>query len=166
VNTPVYFLKLDTTGCRGELISPNFYWLIGPSKDAALNKLSSMPLTKVTVSAKVKSIHGLNVIKITLQNSQDTVALMAHVQLRNALGRRILPVYYSDNYISLVPGESRSITVTADPKGFAGQPPILAVDGWNITVAKIKQPGITIEANVDAQPDHSPFTGLPVQADR
>jgi hypothetical protein len=29
---------------------------------------------------------------------------MAHVQLRRKSGERVLPVFYSDNYVSLVPG--------------------------------------------------------------
>lgn len=32
--------------------------------------------------------------------------------LLNADGACILPVYYSDNYIALMPGESRTVTAT------------------------------------------------------
>lgn len=38
---------------------------------------------------------------------------MAHLQLRRkSSGERVLPVFYSDNYVSLAPGESRTVTTT------------------------------------------------------
>jgi hypothetical protein len=47
-----------------------------------------------------------------------------------ATGERILPAYYSENYVSLMPGEERTVTVEF-PAG-AGQPAI-GLRGWNLT---------------------------------
>jgi hypothetical protein len=55
--------------------------------------------------------------KLTLLNASD--------------GSRILPAYYSDNYVSLLPGESREIEIVypgASAKGAA----TVAVRGWNL----------------------------------
>jgi hypothetical protein len=39
---------------------------------------------------------------------------MAHLQLRNQrANQRVLPVYYSENYVSLLSGESRTIRIEA-----------------------------------------------------
>ena len=39
---------------------------------------------------------------------------MSHLQLRKARsGQRVLPVFYSDNYVSLLPGERKTLTVEA-----------------------------------------------------
>jgi hypothetical protein len=60
---------------------------------------------------------------------------MTHLQLRQASsGQRVLPVFYSDNYVSLLPGESRAITLQAALQDLNGDLPLLAVDGWNVTV--------------------------------
>jgi hypothetical protein len=60
---------------------------------------------------------------------------MTHLQLRQAgSGLRVLPVFYSDNYLSLLPGETRTITVQAASADLNGDLPLLAVDGWNVTV--------------------------------
>jgi hypothetical protein len=46
-------------------------------------------------------------------------------------GTRILPAYYSDNYVSLLPGESREIEIEYPVKSGTGAPQ-LAVRGWNL----------------------------------
>ena len=44
---------------------------------------------------------------------------------------RLLPVFYSDNYVSVLPGESKTITLDYTPK--AGVTPEVSVRGWNLT---------------------------------
>ena len=50
-----------------------------------------------------------------------SIALMAHVQLRRKSGERVLPVFYSDNYVSLVPGETKTIEIEAAASAFKGE---------------------------------------------
>jgi len=83
--------------------------------------------------------------------------------LRRKSGARILPAYYSDNYISLVPGETRTITIEAALKDFKGEGALVSFDGWNVTVAAADFNGVSVAANLDAQPDRWPATGLPIQ---
>ena len=91
----------------------------------------------------------------------QNIALMAHVQLRRKSGERVLPVFYSDNYVSLVPGESKTITIEAAASDFKGEDALIVVDGWNVTVAPASFPAVSIKPNLEAQPDRSPATGLP-----
>ncbi len=91
---------------------------------------------------------------------------MAHVQLRRKSGERVLPAFYSDNYVSLVPGESKTITIDSADSDFHGpdsksQDALIVVDGWNVTVAPASFLGASIAPNVEAQPEHWPATGLP-----
>jgi hypothetical protein len=44
-------------------------------------------------------------------------------------GQRILPAYYSENYISLLPGEER-VVIVEFPAGSAK--PAIGVRGWNL----------------------------------
>jgi len=48
-------------------------------------------------------------------------------------GQRILPVYYEDNYFSLLPGESRRIHLECGPVAH----PEVTLDGWNVKPATI-----------------------------
>ena len=56
--------------------------------------------------------------------------------LDGANGPRILPAYYSDNYISLLPNEQRTVQI-AYPASAAHSHPVIAVRGWNITPATV-----------------------------
>jgi hypothetical protein len=98
---------------------------------------------------------------VMLHNPSASVAVMAHVQLRRKSGERVLPVFYSDNYISLVPNETKTITIDAAQSDFKGEDSLIVVDGWNVTVAPASYPGIAVAPNLEAQPDRSPETGLP-----
>ena len=89
---------------------------------------------------------------------------MAHLQLRSAhTGERVLPVYVSDNYVSLTANEFKTITMEADLSAFKGDDPLITVDGWNVTVVPANLHDVEIAPNLDAQPDHWPVTGLPFE---
>jgi hypothetical protein len=87
---------------------------------------------------------------------------MAHVQLRRESGERVLPVFYSDNYVSLAPNETKTIEIEAAASDFQSEDPLIVVDGWNVTVAPATFGAVSVAPNLDAQPDHWPTTGLPV----
>jgi beta-mannosidase len=53
-----------------------------------------------------------------------------------------LPVYYSENYLSLLPGESRTVAIEAAATHVGDDPPAVALDGWNVTAAMAVTPGI------------------------
>jgi hypothetical protein len=44
--------------------------------------------------------------------------------------QRLLPAYYSDNYVSLLPGETVHISVSAPQ--IAAQESLFTVRGWNV----------------------------------
>jgi mannosylglycoprotein endo-beta-mannosidase len=76
---------------------------------------------------------------------------------------RVLPVYYSDNYVSLAPGESRIITIQAAAADLIGEAPRVVIDGWNVDVSDTGS-SVPVIANVNAQVDHWPVTNLPIVA--
>ena len=49
---------------------------------------------------------------VRIKNTGSAAALMIKLTLDDAAtGQRILPAYYSENYVSLLPGEERTVTV-------------------------------------------------------
>jgi Exo-beta-D-glucosaminidase Ig-fold domain/Glycosyl hydrolases family 2/Glycosyl hydrolases family 2, sugar binding domain/Glycosyl hydrolases family 2, TIM barrel domain len=182
--SPVHFIKLDLKDSTGKLLSQNFYWR-GPNSGLAnaftgdpdnLKSLDSMKTVTLHASAAQSEADGKLQISVSLHNPGPGIALMAHLQLRHGkpsssanpdpltnVTSRVLPVYYSDNYISLVPGESRTITIEAAEADLKGDSPQIVVDGWNIAVAAASSP-VPIALNINAQVDHWPVTGLPIVA--
>ena len=160
----VHFIKLELHSSTGELLSSNFYWRALPEHQDDLTALNQLPM--VTLTAKVDplegKIAGRRLLQVTLHNPTNQIALMAHMQLRRKSGERVLPVFYSDNYVSLLPNESKTITIDAAESDFKGEDALIVVDGWNVSVVPASFPGASVAPNLDAQPDRSPETGLPL----
>ena len=162
--SPVYFLKLELHDAQGKLVSRNFYWQGTAEHPDDLTDLEKLPTVTLDVKAESKDADGKRLLTVTLHNPTANVALMAHLQLRRQRsGERVLPVYASDNYVSLMANETRTITLEADVSAFNGEDALVVLDGWNTTVAPASFAGVTIAPNIDAEPTHWPVTGLPFQ---
>ncbi len=161
---PVHFMKLTLKDASGKQISDNFYWRANaehPDDMRALNELHTMTL-EAQLSREDSGDKAL--LTVSLHNPGTEVALMTHLQLRRqGSGDRVLPVYYSDNYISLVPGESKTITIEAATADLKGDTPLVVVDGWNVAVTPASSAGASIKLNDNAQVNHWPTNGLPIQ---
>jgi Exo-beta-D-glucosaminidase Ig-fold domain/Glycosyl hydrolases family 2/Glycosyl hydrolases family 2, sugar binding domain/Glycosyl hydrolases family 2, TIM barrel domain len=161
--SPVHFVQLELRDGSGKLLSDNFYWRGLPQQQDDLQALNQ--LAPITLDAKAvrSEANGKVLLTITLHNPGSQVALMAHLQLRRKnTGDRVLPVFYSDNYVSLVPNETRTITVEAAAADLKGDTPLVVVDGWNIEGASFSGPDVAIAPNWNAQVAHWPATGLPM----
>ncbi len=155
--TELYFVKLDLTDPNGKLLSTNFYWQNVAEDDYA----GLMELPPVTLSIHAQShVSGQNtVFDVTVNNPTANIALLTHLQLhQKAGGRRVLPVFYSDNYLSLAPGESRALTIEAATKDLASDAALL-VDGYNVNVTPVDGP-VAVMLNQNAQPLHWPASNL------
>ena len=88
-------------------------------------------LAPITLEAKATRANadGKCLLTVTLHNPGTQVALMAHLQLRRKQsGDRVLPVFHSDNYVSLVPNESKTISIEAAEADLKGDSPLVVVD--------------------------------------
>jgi mannosylglycoprotein endo-beta-mannosidase len=156
--TPLYFIKLDLTDVKGNLLSTNFYWQ-HVSQDQ-LDGLENLSTVTLDAEASAHANGDKTMITVTLHNNSQHVALLSHLQLhQKKSGRRVLPVFYSDNYISLVPGESSTVTIEAATKDLRGDEPLIEVDGYNIDVKPVDGP-VSIALNLNAQPTHWPASNI------
>ena len=130
--TDLSFVTMELRDASGQMVSNNFYWRTGSPAD--LTALDSLPLVPLTLDAVRRDTGGTIALDVTVTNESPSVALMAHLQLRNQrTNTRVLPAWYSDNYISLVPGERRTITIEAAAADLGADRPLVTVDGWNVT---------------------------------
>jgi hypothetical protein len=159
-----HFIKLELHDAAGKLLSQNLYWHAQASTPDDLTDLNKLPEVALEAQVARTDADGKTTVTVTLHNPGKDVALMAHLQLRRAKsGERVLPAYASDNYISLLGGESRTVTIEADAKDLRGEDALVVVDGWNVGVVAASAKGAAIAENVDAQVSHWPVTGLPFQ---
>jgi len=157
----VHFVKLNLLNAQGQILSDNFYWRETVQDD--FQALDSLPLVTLGVQATQQTVGSNCLINVTLTNGSPTVALMSHLQLRQARsGQRVLPVFYSDNYVSLLSGESRALTITVATNDLSGDAPLLSVDGWNVTTTPSAPSGnaIGVTNNPGARANSGPASNL------
>ena len=155
--SPVHFVKLELKDASGKIVSDNFYWRALPTNAVDYTSLDKIASAQLDAKITRHDADGKCLLDVTLSNPTQVIAVMAHIQLRRAdTGARVLPVYYRENFVSLLPGESRTITVEADAKNLGGAQPLVMLDGWNVTVKNQSFSGASIALNTDAQPGGEP----------
>jgi hypothetical protein len=123
-------VKLELLDRAGALRSSNLYWR--GVTEASYRGLNALPAVHLESSA-ASSTDGENIVlTLHLANHASAAALAVKATLLDAAtGQRILPAYLSDNYISLLPGESATITARY-PAGTAKGPAKITLRGWNL----------------------------------
>jgi len=121
------FLSLRLTDTHQNIVSDNLYWL--PDEKGVYSGLKKIDATQLMVSAKQVSPGK---VEVTLNNpANGPVAFFNRLSLIDADSHnRLLPVFYSDNYVSVLPGEQKKIIISYDAakKG----KPMLDISGWNV----------------------------------
>ena len=130
----VHFIKLSLEE-NGKNISNNFYWRsLVEGNYQALNELPKINLSTNTSSIKTGSIWNL---KTTIKNLTNTPALMVRLKVVGSKNKeRILPVFYSDNYVFLMPGEEKTINMSLQDEDTEGEEPEVEIMGFNILPTK------------------------------
>lgn len=135
---PVVITKLELLGSDGALLSENLYWLAREAADT--RAMSAMQQAAVSLTARrvtgTAENGGEQVVEATLTNASTVPALLVKLTLRDAAGDRVLPAYWSENYVSLLPGETRAVTIRAPLS--APAPDSLALRGWNVAPGAVR----------------------------
>ena len=128
--SPVHFIRLKLT--RGNAaVSENFYWRA--AEEGNYQALRSLPKVKLDAATKVQRRGDRWILKTELKNPSKDPALMVRLKaVRAKNGDRILPAFFSDNFVCLMPGERRSIEVQLDNADTRGETPGIAIDGFNV----------------------------------
>ncbi|CAM5629464.1 beta-mannosidase [Streptomyces xanthochromogenes] len=151
-----YLAKLVLTDGSGREVSRNVYWLstrpdtldyahtdwfhTPTTSYADLRGLSAMPRTKVRATdVSTTAAGGTSTTTVTVRNtgSGSAPALLTDVHLVDRKGTPVLPVRWSDNQVTLWPGESATLTATYRTADLHGAAPRLRVSGWNVPTATV-----------------------------
>ena len=155
--TTTYFIRLQLKNSSGQVVSNNLYWYstspdtLGNSSNwystsvrnyANLTGLNSLASNgSVTASASRTIASGQETVTITLNNTSATnIAFFTRAEVTAGNnGLEVLPVTYTDNYVSLFPGESITITAKYATADLSGQP-YLRIRGYNVPQFTISVP--------------------------
>ena len=155
----VYFANLTLKDAKGAVVSRNFYWI--PAKPSTfdwaktkythtpaiehedMTPLLSLPKAGVESHIKIGESSEGRKIEVQVRNTSKALAFQVSFAARTKTGDLIAPVLWSDNYIELMPSESRTITAIL-PKDAPANTEVL-VSGWNVA-SEILHPAV--ERNV------------------
>ncbi|MCO5994356.1 discoidin domain-containing protein [Actinoallomurus rhizosphaericola] len=127
----LHLLRLTLEDGSGRSLSRNTYWRY--RTPAAMRALNGMRQVKVTASVgritRSGPRHGLTA---TVRNRGSAVAAMVRLSLLDdKSGERVLPTLYGDNYLWLLPGESRTVTLSWPAGALPSGRPLLRVEPYN-----------------------------------
>jgi len=158
-DSPVCFVDLTLRDNAGHTVSRNFYWVPAklttfdwPKTEYThtpalqhenLSALLTLPHAQITArlapgahpasdpsTAEGRTTPEGRPIALELHNPSQALAFQIDAEVRTPNGDLIAPVLWTDNYIELMPNESRTLTATLPPDAPANA--IVRVSGWNI----------------------------------
>lgn len=111
--SPVHFIRLELKDAEGKLLSENFYWRA--TERGNYQALNTLAPAKLKTTTRLITEGERKIIRTTVRNVGRGVAFAIHIQPRRTSdGERILPYVAEDNYITLLPGESRTLNFEFD----------------------------------------------------
>jgi exo-1,4-beta-D-glucosaminidase len=137
----IIFVKLTLKDHQGQVVSENFYWVpphltefdwaktdfthTPAAKHEDLTALRQLP--EAQISAEVQTISTKSV-RVWIHNPSKALAFQISVAATDEKDQNVTPTLWSDNYIELMPGETRVLTAQLPEK----PPAHVVVSGWNI----------------------------------
>lgn len=147
--TTTYFLDLRIKNKQENDLARNFYWLsteedthnfeettwvyTPPSGLADLKGINQLEKAKVDLNVKKEILDQQIVFHCTLKNKDEHLAFFNELKIRDKLTQDpILPVFWNENYISLLPGETRTITGRINSKNIVPENAEVILKGFNL----------------------------------
>ncbi len=134
--TAPHLLRLclwDGTPGQSRLLSVNDYWRTTPDGD--FSTLLNLPHPPVQM--RCTHINNERIVFIELPDTCSAPAVFLRLNLVGSDGQQILPVHYSDNYFTILPGEKRQLTLRWRPEDDRGTRPLLRITGLNVEAQEI-----------------------------
>jgi len=150
-----YFLKLWLCDSSGTLVSDNFYWLstkldtmdwkrhkdtdYTPQKDFAdLTGLNTLPQAKLEATWSATTAGQTNIVQVHVKNPTNAVAFMVHLRVsKRETGDDVTPIFWDDNYFSLLPGEEKTVSAHFSSGDLEGNHVGLTIDGYNVVFSDL-----------------------------
>ena len=129
-------LQLQDPG--GKVLSQNLYWL--GAKSSSYRQLTRLGPSVLKVLANSSTSGNMVKVSIQITNTGAVASLQNKLTLISVKNKdRILPAYYSDNYVSLLPGQVRNIEIEYPVDKVQGSAEV-GLRGWNTPSQTIAVP--------------------------
>ena len=142
----LFFIDLTLTDADGHVVSRNFYWVptmltsfdwsktdythTPALRHEDMTALANLPQATIQSRAEIETTKQGREIRLYLKNTSAALAFQVHAAVRTAQDDLIAPVFWSDNWIELTPGESTTLTALLSDGD--SSTPTIHVEGWNL----------------------------------
>ena len=126
--TPVYFVRLQLKNEKGDVVSDNFYWLSNDGKND-FRAIAKLPKADLDLSQTTSYRDDETIMTIKVKNTSDKLAFMHRLKItKGEGGDEVWPTFWSDNFLTLFPGEEKTVTASFAKQDLEGKNPVLALD--------------------------------------
>ena len=132
----LHFIGLTLRDKDGAEVDRQVTWM---QRDCKWHELLKVEPTRLALSVKDQS-HDTNetTYHLLVENKSKIPAVNASMSiLAGDRGAEVLPCFWSDNAVTLLPGESRQLNVTFRNSLLDGKKPHLIAEGWNLLPTEI-----------------------------
>jgi exo-1,4-beta-D-glucosaminidase len=153
-SAPVTFLDLRLRRPDGAVAARNFYWLSAAEDEldeaastwfytpaaafADFKPLAELPPASLTASAELAVDGADGRLAVDITNPGESLAFFVELAVVDRWsGRSFVPVFFDDNYVSLLPGEERRLAVRFPLEGAAAADVTLRYSGWNVAAGEV-----------------------------
>ena len=129
------FLVLELLDAKGRELDRTATFV---QRDSLYNELLALPPAVVTARVLKRFKEGdESVIRLTVRNTSGIPAVNVWLEvLKGPQGGEVLPSFWNENALLLLPGEERQLTVRFRTRDLHDKPPHLMVEGWNVMPAE------------------------------
>ena len=90
------------------------------------------------MSATVEQEENDVIVEVAFENDPNALAFFIRLSLKDEKDDLLYPVFWEDNYLSLIPGEKRTLKCVVPQQVAEVESVTLTVSGWNVPEKKIK----------------------------
>ena len=156
--TSVWFLDLRVYNKDNQEVDNNIYWLsvkkdildydaakklawafYTPTKQFAdFTALNKLPKVKLNLEYQFTKSDESGEITLKVKNPSETIAFFLFLDAVDKVsGKPLLPVFWDDNYVTLLPGEERTYKATYFLRDGGNDKPVIKVNGWNVDMVNL-----------------------------
>lgn len=118
--TPVYFVRLELLDNKGNVVSDNFYWR-SASENENYSALAKLKDVKLNVSYKTEEKDGEYSLTVSVKNKTKQLAFLNRLAvIKKDSNEEVLPTIWSDNFLTLMPGEEKTVKTRFRKKDLNG----------------------------------------------
>jgi exo-1,4-beta-D-glucosaminidase len=157
--TPVWFLDIRTFNNDNREIDNSFYWLSAkkdildyeasrklswpyytPTKQFAdFSSLDKLPDVRLEYDYQFSKDEKNGNIDLKIKNPSEAIAFFIFLDVKDPdSDKPVLPIYWNDNYVTLLPGEERTYNANYPLSVTGEKRPLIEVKAWNVDKVALK----------------------------